>query len=73
MQVKEVSDLNIGETLKHSRKRLGLTQQQVADAANVSRSYYADVERERYNPSLKLLSRLGTILNLDLNFLKQMT
>ena len=60
----------IGEIIKDARERQGKTQQQVADESGVSRAYYADVERGRYTPSLKLLSKLGIILNLDLNFLK---
>lgn len=61
----------IGEIIKDAREKRGMTQQQVADAANVSRAYYADVERSRYNPSLRLLAQLGNILNIDLNFLKR--
>lgn len=60
----------IGKIIKDARERQGKTQQQVADESGVSRAYYADVERGRYTPSLKLLSKLGIILNLDLNFLK---
>ena len=37
----------------------------------ISRAYYADVERGRYTPSLKVLSRLADILGIDLNFLKR--
>ena len=61
----------VGNILKDAREHLGETQQQIADKAEVSRAYYADVERGRYTPSLKLLSKLGNILNIDLNFLKR--
>ena len=64
-------DLMIGEVLKEARKRKGKNQQEVADKARVSRAYYADVERNRYTPSLKLLSKLGVILDINLNFLKK--
>lgn len=60
----------ISEVIKEARLKAGYTQQFVADKANVSRAYYADVERGRYNPSLKLLSAVSSILNIDLNFLK---
>lgn len=63
--------IKINEVLKEARKHTGKTQQQIANEAGVVRSYYADIERGRYTPSLKLLSRLGTILHIDLNFLKQ--
>jgi len=59
------------EILKDARGKVRKTQRQVAAEAKVSRAYYADVERGRYLPSLKLLSKLGNILDIDLNFLKQ--
>lgn len=61
----------IGEVLKKARKKKGKTQKEIADEAMVSRAYYADVERNRYTPSLKLLSKLGVILDINLNFLKK--
>lgn len=62
---------DIETVIKKARKKAGMTQYQVADAVGVSRAYYADVERGRYTPSLKLLSRLAVLLDIDLNFLKQ--
>jgi transcriptional regulator with XRE-family HTH domain len=63
--------VHINTVLREARKQTGKTQKQIADEAGVCRSYYADIERGRYNPSLKILSRLGNILHIDLNFLKQ--
>lgn len=62
---------DIETVIKKARKKAGMTQYRVADAVGVSRAYYADVERGRYTPSLKLLSRLAVLLDIDLNFLKQ--
>ena len=62
---------NIEVVIKKAREKAEMTQYQVADAVGVSRAYYADVERGRYTPSLKLLSRLSVLLNIDLNFLKK--
>lgn len=61
----------INEIIKDARLKSGLTQQEVADKTMVTRAYYADVERGRYTPSLKLLARLGVLFNIDLNFLKK--
>lgn len=61
----------IGEVLKSAREKAGLTQLELSGMVGVSRAYYADVERGRYTPSLKVLSRLANILGIDLNFLKQ--
>lgn len=61
----------IGDVLKSAREKAGLTQLELSEMVGVSRAYYADVERGRYTPSLKVLSRLADILGIDLNFLKQ--
>lgn len=62
----------IAEILKKARKKSGKSQRQVAEETHVSRVYYADVERGRYTPSLKFLSRLAILFDLDLNFLKEL-
>lgn len=61
----------IGDVLKSAREKAGLTQLELSGMVGVSRAYYADVERGRYTPSLKVLSRLADILGIDLNFLKR--
>lgn len=61
----------IGDVFKSAREKAGLTQLELSRMIGVSRAYYADVERGRYTPSLKVLSRLADILKIDLNFLKQ--
>lgn len=61
----------IGDVLKSAREKAGLTQLELSGMVGVSRAYYADVERGRYTPSLKVLSKLADILEIDLNFLKQ--
>lgn len=61
----------IAETIRKARESKRLTQTEVAEAVGVSRAYYADVERGRYNPSLKLMAKLGKFLSINLNFLKR--
>jgi immF control region protein len=62
---------DIKTVIKKAREKAGMTQYELAAAVGVSRGYYADVEKGRYTPSLKLLSRLAELLNIDLNFLKK--
>ena len=61
---------NISSILREARKKSGKTQQQIADEVQVSRTYYADLERGCYTPSLKVLARLSILFDIDLNFLK---
>ena len=62
---------DIKTVIKTAREKAGLTQYELAVEVGVSRGYYADVEKGRYTPSLKLLSRLAKFLDIDLNFLKE--
>lgn len=57
--------MSLGERIKSIRKTRGLTQGQLSDKANISRSYLADVERDRYNPSVDTLTTLAKALNVS--------
>lgn len=63
----------IGEVISSKRYELHLTQQELANKSNLSRSYIADVEAGRYSPSIKSLISIASVLKLDLNFLTEMT
>ncbi|OPG98403.1 hypothetical protein B2I21_08620 [Chryseobacterium mucoviscidosis] len=55
--------MSIGLNIKKWRKERGLTQVQLAEKTNLSRSYVADIERERYNPSVETLETISKALN----------
>lgn len=63
--------MKISDILKEKRLASGMTQEELSQKIGITRAYYADVERDRYTPSLKVLSRLATVLRIDLNFLKK--
>lgn len=63
----------IGNVINNNRSKLKITQQQLADKSNLSRSYIADIEAGRYAPSVKSLVSIANVLNLDLNFLLELT
>lgn len=52
----------IGQRIKTIRNNLKLTQAETAKRAKISRTYFADVERGRYNPSLETLNDIATAL-----------
>lgn len=62
-------NLNIGANIKRYRKLRGFTQQELADKSNISRSYLADIENGRYNPSIETLGDIATALGTDVNAL----
>ncbi|MGW8956653.1 helix-turn-helix domain-containing protein [Paenibacillus sp. NPDC055715] len=59
--------MNIGEILKRERKKKKITQLELSKKANMSRSYIADIERDRYNPSVETLTSLARALEINLS------
>lgn len=54
----------IGKKLKEARKKIGLTQENVAKKADISINYYARIERDEENPTLETLERVLKALKL---------
>lgn len=61
----------IGESIKELRARQNLTQAELATKTGISRSYLADVERGRYNPSLDTLSKIADALGTTIDSLTE--
>lgn len=59
--------MSIGKRIKKIRNSLGLTQDKLASDANISRSYLADVENDRYNPSFDTLESIAEALNVSVD------
>lgn len=59
--------MNLGEKIKELRKLKKMTQVELALKSNISRSYLADVERDRYNASLDTLKAISTGLGVSIN------
>ncbi|SHM00384.1 transcriptional regulator [Niallia circulans] len=53
--------------MKQARRDLGLTQGELADKVNVSRQTIGLIEKNHYNPSLKLCIALAKALNKTLD------
>jgi len=54
----------LGESIISYRKKLKLSQQQVAILSDVDRSYLAEVEEGKANPSVRFLHRIAKILKI---------
>lgn len=59
--------MDIGSKIKTLRKESKLTQAELSLKANISRSYLADIERNRYNPSVDTLTSIAKALGLSLS------
>lgn len=61
--------MTLGEAIREKRLQKGMTQLELSQEIEVSRTFVADLERDRYTPSFKTLKKLAVILDLDVNFL----
>ncbi len=52
----------LGDELKKARLKAGLTQEQVAARARISREYVSQLERGRQSPTVDMLLRVCRIL-----------
>ena len=59
--------IGVGTIIRKYRHELGLTQEQVAEAADINVTYLSDVERGKRNISLINLARLATAFKLNLS------
>lgn len=55
-----------GNKIKQVRKKLNLTQIQVAEKANLTVNYYAMIERGEVNPSLEKMKSIAGVLKLKI-------
>ncbi|MFS7475273.1 helix-turn-helix domain-containing protein, partial [Enterococcus faecium] len=62
----ELKNLNIGDNIKSTRKSKKMTQNDLAIKASISRSYLADVEGDRYNPSIETLDSIARALDVPI-------
>ena len=61
----------VGLNLQELRRSRSLTQEELADRAEVHQTYLSGVERGRRNPSLLVLERLASALGADVAELLQ--
>lgn len=55
----------LGVNVRHQRKLKGMTQEQLAAAADMERSYVSDLERGTRNPSVAALGRIADALGIE--------
>jgi transcriptional regulator with XRE-family HTH domain len=57
----------IGDNIRRVRKQRGYSQEQFADVAGFSRSYYTEIETGKRNISILNLIKIIEVLNVDPN------
>lgn len=59
----------LGKRIKISREKMGLTQQQLADACEIGLSYMGYIERGKRIGNVFLLSKIANVLQVSLDYL----
>lgn len=57
--------MNIAETIKERRATLGISQQDLAEIAEVSAATIKDIERGKANPSLATMDKIAEVLGME--------
>lgn len=57
----------LGETIRTQRIKAGLSQEELAEKADLSRNYIGNVERAEDNITLQTLARIAKALNLTIH------
>lgn len=60
-----------GANVKRERKRLGLSQEALADHAGLARSYMSDVERGAKNATIATVAKIALALDIEAGVLMQ--
>lgn len=56
----------IGDNIQKIRKKRGLTLSELADRAQISKSYLSNIERNlNKNPSIQIIEKVAAVLNVD--------
>jgi len=58
----------LGDGVRALRRRRGLTQQQLAEAAGMSRQYLVGLEAGTVNPTWNVVARVAASLGVDVSF-----
>jgi transcriptional regulator with XRE-family HTH domain len=58
--------MSLGQQLKKVRRSKGMTLQQVADGAGLSKSFVSQIESDRAKPSIASLKKIGDVLDIPL-------
>ena len=61
--------LNIGERIMQLRKQLNISQLELADMAEVSRTIIGNYERNTNTPSIEVLLKIAKVFNVSVDFL----
>jgi transcriptional regulator with XRE-family HTH domain len=60
-------NLNLGKTIRRLRKRMGVSQEELAARAGIHRTYMGKIERGESNPPVQTVSKVAKALRVKLS------
>ena len=57
----------LGETIRAERKKAGLSQEELAEKANLARNYIGNIERAEYKVTVETLAGIAKALNVHVS------
>lgn len=60
-------EAQLGMRIVYLRKKLGMSQEDLALEADVNKNYLCDLENGRRNPTLKILEKIANALGIDVS------
>ena len=64
-----MNKIQLGLNIKQARKKLGLTQEELANKLNVSSNYISAIECGKKTPKLEMFFKIADVLNVNLGIL----
>jgi transcriptional regulator with XRE-family HTH domain len=64
--------IKFGNRVRYERKKLGISQEKLADLTNVHRTYIGMIERAEKNITLQNIEKISNALNIPLNELMKL-
>lgn len=61
--------MTFGQKIKYRRKQLGYTQTELAERVHTTQPYVSNLEKDRFNPSMKMIRNISTALNISVDYL----
>ena len=65
----QIDYTNVGKRMKTLRKQAGYTQEQIADALDVTVAFISNIENDRVKMNLRVLSYYAKLLNVSIDYL----
>ena len=61
--------MTFGQKIKYRREELGYTQEEFAKRVHTTQPYISRLERGHFNPSMKMIAKISTALNISVDYL----